>query len=76
MTAATAWQAGRFDAGSGPGRILFGQMYEDAEIERRAFRLSKRVFCIASAASTALALCDEHEVVACDINPAQLAYAA
>jgi S-adenosylmethionine:diacylglycerol 3-amino-3-carboxypropyl transferase len=51
-------------------------MYEDAEIERGAFRLSKRVFCIASAASTALALCDEHEVVACDINPAQLAYAA
>jgi hypothetical protein len=76
VTAISAWQAGRFDAGAGPGRILFGQMYEDAEVERRAFRSASRVFCIASAASTALALCDQHDVVACDINPAQLAYAA
>jgi S-adenosylmethionine:diacylglycerol 3-amino-3-carboxypropyl transferase len=50
-------------------------MYEDAEIERAAFPPGGRVFCIASAGCTALALCDRHEVVACDINPAQLAYA-
>lgn len=75
MTAATAWHAGRFDARSGPKRILFGRMYEDVEIERAAFRAGERVFCIASAGCTALALCDRHDVVACDINPAQLAYA-
>jgi hypothetical protein len=33
------------------------------------------VFCIASAGSTALRLAGRHEVVACDINPVQLAYA-
>jgi SAM-dependent methyltransferase len=33
------------------------------------------VFCIASAGDTALRLAEEHEVVACDINPEQLAYA-
>ena len=50
-------------------------MYEDADIECEAFRGSGRVFCIASAGDTARRLADEHEVVACDINPAQLAYA-
>ena len=75
MTAATAWDAGRFDAKVGPKRILFGRMYEDAEIERAAFGPGGRVFCIASAGCIALSLCDRHEVVACDINPAQLAYA-
>jgi S-adenosylmethionine:diacylglycerol 3-amino-3-carboxypropyl transferase len=50
-------------------------MYEDVEIERAAFGEGKRVFSIASAGCTALALCDRNEVVACDINPAQLAYA-
>ena len=76
MTAATAWHAGRFDAAGGPKRILFGRMYEDAAIEREAFLPGGRVFCIASAGCTALRLCDRHEVVACDINPVQLAYAA
>ena len=38
VTAATAWQSGRFDARVGPKRILFGRMYEDVEIERAAFR--------------------------------------
>jgi hypothetical protein len=33
------------------------------------------VFCIASAGDTAMLLAGEHEVVACDINPTQLAYA-
>jgi S-adenosylmethionine:diacylglycerol 3-amino-3-carboxypropyl transferase len=73
--ATTAWHAGRFDSKVGPRRVLFGRMYEDAEIERSAFRPGGRVFCIASAGCTALRLCEGREVVACDINPAQLAYA-
>jgi hypothetical protein len=50
-------------------------MHEDAEIEHVAFQGRNRVFCIASAGATALRLADRHEVVACDINPVQLAYA-
>lgn len=73
--ASTPWQAGRFDRRAGTKRILFGRMYEDPEIERSVFRPGERIFCIASAGCTALALCGAHEVVACDINPAQLAYA-
>ena len=75
VTAATAWTAGRFDSRVGPKRVLFGRMYEDVEIERVAFPPGGRIFCIASAGCTALGLCDRHEVVACDINPTQLAYA-
>ena len=75
MSAATPWQAGRLDASQGPGRLLFGQMYEDPEIERKAFQGRGRIFCIASAGDTAILLSQEHEVVACDINPVQLAYA-
>ena len=75
MKSDTAWQTGRLGASRGPQRLLFGQMYEDAEIERVAFRGKSRVFSIASAGATALRLADQHEVVACDINPAQLAYA-
>ncbi|MGB8473759.1 MAG: hypothetical protein WCE61_06700 [Candidatus Acidiferrum sp.] len=75
MNSETAWQAGRFGSSSGPHRLLFGRMYEDAEIEGSAFQGKGRVFCIASAGGTALHLAEHHEVVACDINPAQLAYA-
>jgi len=71
----TAWQAGRLGSSSGPPRLLFGRMYEDAQIERAAFQGKGRVFCIASAGATAIELADQHEVVACDVNPAQLAYA-
>lgn len=71
----TAWQAGRLGSSRGSQRLLFGQMYEDAEIERAAFQGKGRVFCIASAGTTAFHLADQHEVIACDINPAQLAYA-
>lgn len=75
MNAETAWQAGRLGGPRGPRRLLFGRMYEDAEIERTAFRGRGRVFCIASAGTTALQLAEDHEVIACDINPVQLAYA-
>jgi S-adenosylmethionine:diacylglycerol 3-amino-3-carboxypropyl transferase len=75
MIAETAWQAGRLHSASGPNRLLFGRMYEDVAVERAAFAGKGKVFCIASAGSTALSLAHEHEVVACDINSAQLAYA-
>jgi S-adenosylmethionine:diacylglycerol 3-amino-3-carboxypropyl transferase len=71
----TVWEHGRFDARRGPGKVLFGRMYEDAAIESAAFRPGGRVFCIASAGCTAMALAPRHEVVAVDINPVQLAYA-
>jgi len=73
--AETTWGRGRFDARRGPSAVLFGRMYEDAEIERGAFPPGGRVFCIASAGCTAMKLAPRHEVVAVDINPAQLAYA-
>jgi S-adenosylmethionine:diacylglycerol 3-amino-3-carboxypropyl transferase len=73
--AETAWERGRFDARCGPSKVLFGRMYEDASIELGAFRPGGRVFCIASAGCTAMKLAPRHEVVAVDINPAQLAYA-
>jgi hypothetical protein len=75
IPADTIWKRGRFDARSGPGRLLFGRMYEDASIELAAFRPGGRVLCIASAGCTAMALAPRHEVVAVDINPVQLAYA-
>jgi len=50
-------------------------MHEDAAIELSAFPPGGRVFCIASAGCTAMALSTRHEVVAADLNPAQVAYA-
>ena len=73
--AGTPWRAGRFDARTGPSKILFGRMYEDAAIELAAFRPGTRVFCIASAGCTAMQLAAHHEVVAIDLNRDQLAYA-
>jgi hypothetical protein len=75
MSAATPWEAGRFDARHGPKRILFGRMYEDPSIERSCFPSGGRVFCIASAGCTAMALAERHDVTAVDVNPTQLAYA-
>ncbi len=69
------WEHGRFDARNGPRRVLFGRMYEDAVIELSAFPPGSRVLCIASGGCTALALAPRHEIIAVDINPAQLAYA-
>jgi S-adenosylmethionine:diacylglycerol 3-amino-3-carboxypropyl transferase len=75
MMADTVWKTGRFNSALGTRRLLFGEMYEDVEIERAAFTGKNRVFCIASAGTTAIALAENHDVVACDINPVQLAYA-
>ncbi len=72
----TSWEHGRFDGQSGPQKLLFGRMYEDANIEQQAFRRGSRVFCIASAGCTAMQLARHHEVVAVDINPVQVRYAA
>ena len=74
-TAETPWSRGRFDARVAPQRLLFGHMYEDPAIEAGAFRPGSRVFCIASAGDTALALATRHPVVAVDINPVQVSYA-
>jgi len=71
----TAWEAGNLQAMSGGHRLIFGQMHEDAEVERAAFAGLGRVFSIASAGDTARGLAGEHEVVACDLNPVQLQYA-
>ncbi len=75
LAAETVWEHGRFDARGGPRKLLFGRMYEDASIELGAFRPGGRVFCIASAGCTAMKLAPQHEVVAVDINPVQIAYA-
>ena len=72
--AATSWEQGRLDARRGSPRLLFGRMHEDAAIELGAFRPGGRVFCIASAGCTAMALAGQSEVVAVDLNPLQLAY--
>ena len=71
----TAWERGRLDAWAGPSKLLFGRMHEDASIELGAFRPGGRIFSIASAGCTAMALSPRHEVVAADINPVQVAYA-
>jgi len=70
----TAWKNGRFHAGRGPRKLLFGCMYEDAAIELRVFQPGGRIFCIASAGCTAMKLAAHHTVVAVDINPVQVAY--
>jgi S-adenosylmethionine:diacylglycerol 3-amino-3-carboxypropyl transferase len=49
-------------------------VYEDCSLEQRVFDGDGPVFCIASAGCTALALSGERQVVACDINPAQIEY--
>jgi DoxX-like family/Protein of unknown function (DUF3419) len=69
------WAAGRFTGRRGPPRLLFGRMHEDWRIEAEAFPAGTRVFCIASAGCTALELAaGGREVVAVDVNPAQVAY--
>ena len=73
--AATPWQRGRLDARPGAPRLLFGQMYEDWTIEAEVFPAAGRVFCIASAGCTSMALAARGlSVTAVDINPAQVDY--
>jgi S-adenosylmethionine:diacylglycerol 3-amino-3-carboxypropyl transferase len=71
----TAWGRGRLDDRRGPPELLFGQMYEDCSLELAVFEPRRRVFCIASAGCTALALAARGDVVtAVDLNPAQVEY--
>ena len=71
--AITAWSAGRL-AGSGAQRLLFGRMYEDPEVEARCLPPG-RVLTIASAGDMSFALAASgREVVAVDVNPAQVEY--
>jgi S-adenosylmethionine:diacylglycerol 3-amino-3-carboxypropyl transferase len=75
VSASTPWQRGRLDARQGKPRLLFGQMYEDWDIEAEVLPASGRVFCIASAGSTSMALAARGlTVTAVDINPAQVDY--
>ena len=70
----TPWLNGAFRGRN--QRLLFGETYEDAAIELAAFRRPGRVFSIAGAGSTALALARAgHDVTAIDINPCQIDYA-
>ncbi len=72
----SAWEAGRLDGGRGAPQVIFGRMYEDWTIEAAAFAPGSRVFCIASAGCTAIRLARDRDVVAVDVNSAQIAYAA
>ena len=76
MSAATTpWQRGRLDARGGKPKLLFGRMYEDVAVEEAVFPSSGRVFTIASAGSTSMALSAAGlDVTAVDINPAQVDY--
>jgi len=71
----TPWRRGRLRRGGGRPELLFGRMMEDWLIERSHFPRTGRVFAIASAGCTALALAAEGaRVTAVDINPAQVDY--
>jgi len=75
--ASTPWSVGRFDGGTRKAQLLFGQMYEDPSVEVEIFgaELKQRIFCIASAGCTAIALAAAgHSVTAVDINPTQISY--
>jgi S-adenosylmethionine:diacylglycerol 3-amino-3-carboxypropyl transferase len=71
----TPWQRGRLDARRAPPELLFGSMYEDWALELELFAPASRVFAIASAGCTSLALAARGmSVIAVDINPAQVTY--
>jgi len=73
--ASTPWQRGRLGVMRGRPKLLFGQMYEDAAVELAVFPQSGRVFAIASAGTTSMALSRRGlDVTAVDINPAQIEY--
>lgn len=59
----------------GSGRLLFGRMYEDVSVELEVMPENGRIFCVASAGCTALALARSgRAVTAVDVNPAQVEY--
>jgi S-adenosylmethionine:diacylglycerol 3-amino-3-carboxypropyl transferase len=59
-----------------PGHLVFGQTYEDPEIELSAIAPKSCVFCIAGAGYTAQALAAAgHQVTAVDVSAAQVEYA-
>ena len=69
------WRRGRLDDRDGPAALLFGRMFEDAEIELAVIPAGSRVFCIASAGCVALALSARGDDVTCaDVNLAQVEY--
>lgn len=71
----TPWALGNPDARSRPAELQFGRMHEDARVEAGVFPKGARVFAIASAGCTALALARRGDLVtAVDINPAQCDY--
>lgn len=68
----TLWQQGPLRRGN---RLIFGRMFEDCSIECSQFSPGGKIFCIASAGCTALALCSQgRRVDLVDINPAQIEY--
>jgi S-adenosylmethionine:diacylglycerol 3-amino-3-carboxypropyl transferase len=70
----TGWAGGPMRAGA--RRLIFGETYEDAAIELRAFAPRARVFAIAGAGATARALAAAgHRVTAVDVSAAQIEYA-
>jgi SAM-dependent methyltransferase len=73
-SSATVWA--NSSLGRGSPKLLFGWTHEDAAIELQAFAGLRRIFCIASAGCTAMALAaGGHDVTAVDINPCQVEYA-
>jgi S-adenosylmethionine:diacylglycerol 3-amino-3-carboxypropyl transferase len=55
--------------------LMFSHMFEDWTLEARVFAPRGRVFSIASAGCTAIALAARgHDVTAVDVNPAQVAF--
>lgn len=72
---ASPWSRGRLDSRPLPATLLFGRMHEDWLIEASVFPPGGRVFCIASAGCTAIALAARgFRVTAVDVNPAQVEY--
>src|SRR5207253_3012560 len=73
VSATTPWERGRLGARRGKPRLLFGQMYEDWDVEAEVLPAAGRVFCIDSAGATSMALAARGlAVTAVDINPLPL----
>lgn len=77
MSLPNFWQRGRLGKGGSDPQIIFSQVQEDAATELRVLEdvNAKNIFCIASGGCTALSLLslNPDKLLACDINPAQIA---